>query len=112
MVGEIADLVESVPYWKLHDDLIVHLGDDHGHAKQVLLRLAHGDGIVDGGPRGQCRQNGDQQQGALAAGAPPNHSAHRLAPCPDSSTCPRRSSNFSHRPSKLPLDMATTMSPG
>src|SRR5216684_622459 len=115
VTAEVADLVERIPRGHPDNHLVRHIGNGHCHVEEVPLGMIQEDGVLNGCPGG--RAEGQDKENAKASRdqqpAPGRSKGHRVFASPAS--CPAAPSffrTFSHRPSKLPLDMMSRRSPG
>src|SRR5665213_4205471 len=108
--GKVANLIQRIPGRHLQNEVIAHVGNAHGYAKNVPVRMGQRNRVFNRGVRRgrkvkQGNKNGRDGPRAKAE----LHALNFLAGAPRSCSFP---SSLPHNPSKLPLDMTSTRSPG
>src|SRR5271170_4676810 len=115
VTAEIADLIERVPGRHLHNDLVVHIGNRHGYRENMLFGVCQRNVVANRGLRWngaaqRCGHHGcDDQQIAQRTGLERHR---RVASAGVRTPLSNFFTNFSHKPSKLPLDITSSTSPG
>src|SRR5437879_359245 len=110
---KIADLVERIPGRELHGQLLLHIRDAHLHVEFMLFGVRERNGISNRRRRGPRANHSRECQENTGQTRPANHCPALLRmqthePLPFRRRC---SSSFSHKPSKLPLDITRITSP-
>src|SRR6202035_5301961 len=117
VAAEIADLVQRIPRRDLHRQLSRHVGNFHFDVEYMPLGVGDRNFVLDGRCAGVDRLAGilrvNRSCNNQDAGEPQRGRLHcLLAPAGCGTPSANFLSSLSHRPSKLPLDMISSKSPG
>src|SRR5260370_14289357 len=115
MTAEVTNLVERIPSGHAHEHFAGYVGNGHRHVEEMPLGMIQQDHVLNccSGRRTESQDKEKAEAGGDQQPAPRGNNRSRVFASPASCTAaPSFFRSFSHRPSKLPLDMMRRRSPG